>query len=475
MKGEVISSSSKKFLYTVMFTSTLGGLLFGYDTGVVNGALPYMSQPDQLNLTPALEGFVVSALLFGAAIGAVSGGRIADTMGRRKMILALALIFFCAAMGCTLAPSVYVMIPCRFILGLAVGGASVTVPVYLAEVAPSERRGQVVTQNELMIVSGQFLAYLFNAILGVTFEGTAHVWRYMLFLATLPAIALFFGMLRMPESPRWLALKGKVSESMTILTKLRGSESHAIAELNEIQDNIAAETSVKQFGWSDFKRPWVRRILFIGIGVAVATRFTGVNTIMFYGTQILTDAGFGRQIALIANVANGLTSVLATFVGIWLLGKIGRRTMFLAGLGGTTTSLLVIVLSATYLAGTSALPFVVLTMTIVFLAFMQGCIAPVLWLIIAEIFPLQLRGLGMGICIFCLWIVDFMVGSAFPVLLSEFGLSVAFMFFVVTGIIAMIFVKTCVPETRGKSLEEIEKYFRSQDPEEVAKMEAKAE
>ncbi len=475
MKGEVISSSSKKFLYTVMFTSTLGGLLFGYDTGVVNGALPYMSQPDQLNLTPALEGFVVSALLFGAAIGAVSGGRIADTMGRRKMILALALIFFCAAMGCTLAPSVYVMIPCRFILGLAVGGASVTVPVYLAEVAPSERRGQVVTQNELMIVSGQFLAYVFNAILGVTFEGTAHVWRYMLFLATLPAVALFFGMLRMPESPRWLALKGRISESMDILTKLRGNESYAIAELNEIQDSIAAEASVKQFGWSDFKRPWVRRILFIGIGVAVATRFTGVNTIMFYGTQILTDAGFGRQIALIANVANGLTSVLATFVGIWLLGKIGRRTMFLAGLGGTTTSLLVIVLSATYLAGTSALPFVVLTMTIIFLAFMQGCIGPVLWLIIAEIFPLQLRGLGMGICIFCLWIVDFMVGSAFPVLLSEFGLSVAFMFFVVTGVIAMIFVKTCVPETRGKSLEEIEKYFRSQDPAEAAKMEAKTE
>lgn len=474
MKGEEISSSSKKFLYTVMFTSTLGGLLFGYDTGVVNGALVYMAQPDQLNLTPALEGFVVSALLFGAAIGAVTGGRIADLMGRRKMILYLAVMFFCAAMGCTFSPSVWVMIPCRFILGLAVGGASVTVPIYLAEVAPSDKRGRVVTQNELMIVSGQFLAYICNAILGVAFDEIGHVWRYMLFLAGLPAIALFFGMLRMPESARWLALKGRSSEAMEILKKLRGSNKVAIAEFNEIQDSLAHEASIKQFGWSDLKRPWVRRILLIGIGVAVATRFTGINTIMFYGTQILTDAGFGRQIALIANVANGLTSVLATLVGIWLLGKIGRTTMFFTGLCGTTTSLLIISLASMYLTDSPVLPFIVLGMTILFLAFMQGCIAPVLWLIIAEIFPLQLRGLGMGICIFFLWIVDFMIGSAFPVLLSSFGLSGTFFFFVASGIIAMIFVKTCVPETKGRSLEEIEAYFRSFDAKAKGSLEAKA-
>lgn len=464
MTSENISPAAKKFIMTVMITSTLGGLLFGYDTGVVNGALPYMAAPDQLNLTPALEGFVVSALLFGAAIGSVTGGRIADLMGRRKMILALAVIFFFAAMGCTLAPSVYVMISCRFILGLAVGGASVTVPVYLAEVAPADKRGRMVTQNELMIVSGQFLAYVCNAILGVLFDGTGHVWRYMLFLSTLPALALFFGMLRMPESPRWMMLKGQVSTALSVLKKLRGSQNYAMAELNEIQDSIAQEASIKQFGWSDLKRPWVRHILFIGIGVAIATRFTGVNTIMFYGTQILTETGFGRQIALIANVANGLTSVLATFLGIWLLGKIGRRTMFLTGICGTMFALTVIALSSIYLSNTAALPFIVLSMTIFFLAFMQACIGPVLWLIIAEIFPLQLRGLGMGICIFCLWIVDFCVGSAFPVLLSTIGLGATFFFFVGALCIAFIFVKTCVPETKGKSLEEIEKYFRQLYP-----------
>ena len=210
-------------------------------------------------------------------------------------------------------------------------------------------------------------------------------------------------------------------------------------------------------------RPWVRRILFIGIGVAIATRFTGVNTIMFYGTQILTEAGFGRQIAIIANVANGLTSVIATFFGIWLLGKIGRVTMFKAGILGTMSSLLIIALAAMNLEGSPALPYIVLSMTIVFLWFMQSCIGPCLWLIIAEIFPLQLRALGMGIAIFCLWIVDAGVGAMFPVILDQFGLSAAFFVFVFALMIAFAFTHFCVPETKGKTLEEIEHYFRSLD------------
>lgn len=215
MSGEQISPEARAFVRTVMVVATFGGLLFGYDTGVVNGALPYMAAQDQLNLTPQLEGFVVSALLVGAAIGSVVGGRIADAMGRRKMILILAVIFFCAAMGCTLAPSVHVMIPCRFLLGLAVGGASVTVPVYLAEVSPADRRGRMVTQNELMIVTGQFLAYLCNAVLSVTLDHVGNgVWRYMLSVAALPAVLLFFGMMRMPESPRWMALKGHFDDAL---------------------------------------------------------------------------------------------------------------------------------------------------------------------------------------------------------------------------------------------------------------------
>lgn len=457
------SIGSSNFLRTVMLISTFGGLLFGYDTGVVNGALPYMARADQLNLTPFTEGLVVSSLLFGAACGSVAGGRLADRLGRRKCIIYLALMFFFAALGCTLSPNVYVMVLCRFILGLAVGGASVTVPTYLAEISPVEQRGRIVTQNELMIVSGQFLAFVFNAILGVTLGNTGHVWRYMLFLATLPAIILFFGMLRMPESPRWLALKGQIGESLNILVRLRDSKNAAITELNAIQDNLKSEAYTNKFSFKDLTQPWIRRVIFIGIGIAVATRFTGINTIMFYGTQILMNAGFSTQIALIANVANGLTSVFATILGIWLLTKIGRRTMFLIGLSGTTTSLLCIALSSYFLEGTTPLPYIVLSLTIIFLAFMQGCIAPILWLLLAEIFPSNLRGLGMGICVFFLWITDFCIGLAFPVLLSKFGLFMTFMFFVFSGIVAIIFVKTCIPETKDRSLEEIEQSFRSYD------------
>lgn len=463
MTGETINPSTKRFMLTVMIISTFGGLLFGYDTGVVNGALPYMAAPDQLNLTPFMEGCIVSGLLFGAAIGAVTGGRINDRMGRRKCIILMAIIFFAAAMGCTLAPNFYFMVCCRFVLGLAVGGASVTVPTYLAEMAPADKRGPIVTQNELMIVSGQFLAFVCNAILGVVMGTTGHVWRYMLFLSTLPAIVLFFGMLKMPESPRYLALKGRISEALEVLTRVRDTKAAAVAELNEIQDNIASDASIEKISFRDLGKPWVRRILFIGIGIAVATRFTGVNTIMFYGTQILTNAGFSSQIALIANCANGLTGVIGTVFGMWLLTKIGRRTMFTAGLCGTTTSLLLIALSSHFLEGSPMLPFIVLSLTVTFIAFMQSCIGTVLWLLLAEIFPVALRGLGMGVCVFCLWITDFCIGLAFPVLLSSFGLFSTFMVFVVSGIIGITFVRLCVPETKGRSLEEIEQSFRKYD------------
>lgn len=218
------------FLRTIILVSTFGGLLFGYDTGVLNGALPYMGEPDQLNLNAFTEGLVTSSLLFGAALGAVFGGRMSDFNGRRKNILFLAVIFFISTIGCTFAPNVTVMIISRFVLGIAVGGASVTVPAYLAEMSPVESRGRMVTQNELMIVSGQLLAFVFNAILGTTMGDNSHVWRFMLVIASLPALFLFFGMIRMPESPRWLVSKGRKEDALRVLKKIR-DEKRAAADL----------------------------------------------------------------------------------------------------------------------------------------------------------------------------------------------------------------------------------------------------
>lgn len=454
------------FLRTIIVISTFGGLLFGYDTGVINGALPFMSEA--LGLNSFTEGLIASSLLFGAALGAVFGGRLSDYNGRRKNILYLAVLFFVAALGCTLAPNATVMIIFRFLLGLAVGGASVTVPTYLAEMSPAESRGRMVTQNELMIVGGQLLAFVFNAILGNTMADNVHVWRYMLAISALPAIFLFFGMIKMPESPRWLVSKGKNGDALNILRKIR-EEKKAKSEFEQIEAALAKESGMEKATFKDLNVPWMRRIVFIGIGVAVVSQVTGVNAIMYYGTEILRDAGFETSAALIGNTANGLISVMATFVGIWLLDKVGRRPMMLTGLTGTTTVLLLMGMLSFMLKGSAALPYIMLALTVTFLAFMQGAIAPVLWVMLSEIFPLRLRGLGMGVSVFFLWITNFFIGLSFPVLLDKIGLSGTFLIFAAIGFVALAFVKKYLPETKGRTLEELEHYFRTYDDSGVGK------
>ncbi|MFJ9291942.1 sugar porter family MFS transporter [Bacillus halotolerans] len=452
----------RSFLQLIMISATFGGLLFGYDTGVINGALPFMARSDQLNLTPVTEGLVTSMLLLGAAFGALLCGKLADRYGRRKMILNLSFLFFLASLGTAIAPNVLTMVIFRFLLGLAVGGASSMVPAFLAEMAPYEKRGRMVTQNELMIVGGQFLAYVFNAILGVAMADTGHVWRYMLVLCVIPALLLFASMLMVPESPRWLTSKGKKSEALRVLKLIR-DEKRAEAEFKEIQAAAVKDSNVEKASIKEFSTPWLRRLLWIGIGVAIVNQITGVNSIMYYGTQILQESGFGTKAALIANIGNGLISVIAVIIGIWLVGRVNRRPILMIGLSGTTTALLFIAIFSIVLDGSAALPYIVLSLTVLFLAFMQGCVGPVTWLVIAEIFPQRVRGLGSGISVFFLWILNFIIGFAFPIMLSSAGLSFTFFIFVALGILAIGFVYKFMPETKGRTLEELEEHFRSMD------------
>ncbi|WP_129726096.1 sugar porter family MFS transporter [Ectobacillus funiculus] len=449
----------KKFLKLVTIVSTFGGLLFGYDTGVINGALPFMARPDQLNLNPFTEGLVASSLVLGAAFGSIFGGRLSDSQGRRKVILYLAILFFFSAAGCVIAPNMTVMVMFRFLLGLAVGGASVVVPSYLAEMSPADRRGVLVTQNELMIVTGQFLAYVCNAVLGNVFGEAGHVWRYMLVIATLPAVALWIGVLILPESPRWLASKGKLAEALKILQKIR-SESIAEQELKEIKEHISEDQNIEKISFKDLGTPWIRRIVILGITIGSISQLVGINSIMYYGTQILENSGFGTKTALIANVANGLIAVVAVIVGISLLHKVNRRPMLLTGLIGVTVALITIGISASVLEGSPMLPYVVLAMTVIYLAFFQGAIGPMVWLILAEIFPVRLRGIGMGMAVLFLWLCNFLVGLFFPVLLDGIGLSATFFLFAIFGIAGIIYVVKALPETRGLSLEQIEANFR---------------
>jgi major inositol transporter-like SP family MFS transporter len=446
-----------RYLRRASWIATLGGLLFGFDTGVINGALPFMAE--DLRLTAVTQALVASALVFGAAFGALAGGRLADAHGRKRVLIVLSVVFLLGTLGSTFAPDASVMVIARLVLGLAVGGASVLVPVFLAEVSPAGRRGQLVTRNELMIVTGQLLAFTTSAVLGTLLGDSAGIWRWMLVLATLPAIGLWIGLHFVPESPRWLIAHGPSGEALRVLQRLR-TPSAAHEEFEEMRA-LTEEGRRGTAALRDLREPWLRRVFVVGLGLAVIQQITGVNSIMYYGTQILIGAGFGTEAALTANIANGVISVAATFVGIWLLGRVGRRPMLLVGQIGTTSALLAIGIVSLAVPEGTARGFLVLTLTVTFLAFQQGAISPVTWLMLSEIFPLRLRGLGMGAAVFVLWMVNFAVSLGFPLLTDAFGISSTFFLFVVLGVGAIVFARRFVPETRGRTLEQLELDFET--------------
>ena len=441
----------------VTIIATFGGLLFGYDTGVINGALEPMKV--DLGLTATGEGLITSTLLVGAAIGAAACGKLNDAVGRKNTLTILAVLFFVGTLGGVFAPDLAVMIPSRVILGFAVGGASVTVPVYLAELAPTERRGSLAGRGELAIVVGQLLAFAINAVIGTVWGEHPGVWRYMLAVAAIPAVALFVGMLRMPESPRWLISKGRHDEALAVLMQVR-SEERARAEMEEVEYLAAEEEEAHMGGIRDLAVPWIRRLFIAGIGVAILQQCTGINSIMYYGTQVLTQAGFSASGALIANVANGVLAVVGSSVCLfWLMDRVPRRKLIIGGFIATTVCHSLIVLSALLLPEGLTKAFVILLFMVLFVFCMQTALNIPVWVIIAEMFPLRLRGMGMGVCVLCLWVANAIIAFLFPIVVQAVGIQGAFGVFVVLGLIAIVFLKVLLPETKDRSLEELEEAF----------------
>ncbi|WP_058234668.1 sugar porter family MFS transporter [Devriesea agamarum] len=440
--------------------ATFGGLLFGYDTGVINGALPSMR--GSLGLDNSTEGIVAAILPFGAAWGAVFGGRLADRFGRRKTIIGLAVIFTVATIGCTLSPNWIVLAAFRLILGFAVGGASIIVPVFLAEMAPTSQRGRIVAQNELMIVSGQALAFIFNAGIATALGNTGHVWRYMLVLATIPAVALWIGMLAVPESPRWLARAGLFDRVQEVLRDIR-REAYDPKELDEVRE-LAREDYKAQTGTlKDLVCvPWIRHIFFIGVGMAIINQISGINVIQYYGVTVLEKSGFGENGAFYANIIPGLVGVGAVALAMYLLRTARRKPMLLTGLAGTIVSLSAFALIFIMMPESNPFrPYAILICIIVFVAFMQCAIGTVTWLYLSEIFPLHVRGVGMGVCAWVLWMVTFLVGRYFPEVAGGIGVGPTVLIFVGLQIIAFIWVWRVAPETKGHSLEELEHHFKT--------------
>lgn len=473
MTDHVITESRKtdndKKIRLITLVSTIGGLCFGYDTGVISGALIFMK--NDLGLTPLQEGLVTSFLLFGAAIGSVGGGWLSDRQGRRKNILWVAVIFIFGALGTAVAWDMSSMVIARFILGLAVGCASVTVPIYISELARPAQRERLVTVNELMIVTGQFLAYSVNASIVNFYPDMSHNWRLMLAIPALPGALLWIGMLVMPESPRFFVRKGQIDKAVAVLKTIRRPE--------EVEQEIRDIQQVSQIGINhgrfvdELKRKWVLQLILIGLMIVLATRVTGVNTIMYYAPTVLKATGLGDAAAVTGAVANGVVSILATLLGMLLIGRHSRRKMFFTGQIGVTLSLVLIGLSFKLffhmetVDGVSGLhanftgaSYIILALMLVFLTFMQGWIAPVFWLMLAEIYPLRMRGLGMGFAVFGLWIFDFIIQSIFPILLNSYGGGMTFGFFAATNVIMLILLVKFLPETRGLTLEQIEQKFR---------------
>ena len=458
-EGSGSAHKAKARLEIFAWIVTLGGFLFGIDTGATNGSLTFMTRPDQLNLSPSDEGLVTSGVTLGAAFGAAIGGRLSDYFGRKRMLLGSAFVFIIGTLGCVFAPNAIVMIIFRIFLGLGVGCESAVSPVFLAELSTPEIRGRMVNQHELMIVGGQLTAYIVNATLGVAFASHADIWRWMLAFGFIPEILLLIGIAFISESPRWLVLHGRTAEAREIFKQIRGKDFDIEGEIASIKGAIKDESKTKKASFKDLKTPWILRLVLIGVGTGIMQQIIGINVMMYYGTTILTNAGFGHSAALIANVGNGITSVLATIVSIHLLSKYDRRKMIITGVTGTLIVWGAINVMAATMAHSPAFPYIMMLLMVLFLAFFQGGISPVVWLLLSEIFPQEIRGLAMGISTFALWLANFAVGYIFPVLIAAIGMSHTFMVFMICNAIGLVFAIKYIPETRGKSLEQLEHEF----------------
>ena len=439
----------------VALIATFGGLLFGYDSGVINGALLPMSE--DLGLTALTEGVVTSSLLFGAAAGAMLGGRLADSLGRKRTINLLAIGFVVGTLTCVFSPGFLVMVVGRVILGMAVGAASSVVPVFLAELAPHEIRGSLARRNEVMVAVGALAAFVMNAIIGNVWGEVHGVWRIMLAVAVAPALVLLFGMMRVPESPRWLVAHGRVDEAREVLKTIRPAD-RAAAETDQIAQIAEEERQRHVSGLSAiFKNKWLVRILLVGIGVAVFQQLTGINTIVYYGQTVLIESGFSSSAALIANVVPGVIGVVGSIASLFMMERINRRTMFMLGYGLITVCHVLIGSASMLLpAGNPIRPYVILVLVVLFVGCMQTFLNVATWVILSEIFPLHMRGVAIGISVLCMWIANGLLGLFFPTLVEGVGLTGSFFTLAVFNLIAFVFVFRTLPETRGRTLEAVE-------------------
>jgi SP family galactose:H+ symporter-like MFS transporter len=429
----------------------LGGLLFGYDTGVIAAALLFIT-PD-FGLTSFESGLVVGAVPIGAVLGAGLAGRLSDKYGRRLLILISAVVFVVGSVVCAAAPDTAVLVAARAVLGVAIGLASATAPVYISEVAPPDIRGRLVTFFQLAVTVGIVVAYA----VGLAFDASEG-WRWMLGLGAVPAFALGIGMLRMPQSPRWLVMAGRDYEARATLARLRSGDPETIdQEILEIKDEVSAKPGT----WRDLGRPVVRAALVIGIGLAILQQITGINTVIYYAPTIVQYTGVdSSSAAILASVAVGIVNVGMTLVAIRLLDRAGRRPLLLIGSAIMGAALVALALVFIVGAGSSAGSVIAIASLMLYVGAFAVSLGPIFWLLNAEIYPLEVRSKAAAAGTMANWMFNFIVSLTFLLLIDALGQGGAFLFYAGMCVITFIFCKALVPETKGKRLEDIQAIFQ---------------
>lgn len=439
------------WLYVVAVIASLGGLLSGYDTGVISGALLFINET--WILPDTLQGFLVSSVLIGAVIGAATNGVLADIFGRKKIIMATAVIFILGSLLCAFAPNVYVLILSRIFVGFAVGIVNFVVPLYLSEVSPKNLRGTLVSLYQWAITAGILFSYFINAV----FAQAVYNWRWMLFAGVVPGLILFIGMCFMKDTPRWLVSKNRDEEAKRVFAKIE-PDIDADSEIKEIRETLVDNKSDKKFRLSK----WMIMPFVVGIGIMFAQICTGINTIIYYAPTIFKTAGFDSNItAIYATTGIGIVNFVMTIVAVFFTDRLGRKPLLYFGLTGVMISLFALGTSFAFadILGES-LKWVAVGSLVTYIVCFAMSLGPIGWILVSEVFPLKIRGVAMSVCTVANFAFNFFVVASFPVLLHRIGGAWTFWIFGVVSIICIIFVYFFVPETKGISLEQIESNWR---------------
>lgn len=468
MREEASGQVNMAFIAAIVSVATIGGFMFGYDSGVINGTQDGLEHA--FDLSKLGTGFNVGAILVGCAFGAFGAGRLADLIGRRSVMMIAAILFLISALAAGAAPSSSVFILARFVGGLGVGAASVLSPVYISEVTPASIRGRLSSIQQIMIITGLTGAFVANYALAASAGGSQAefwlgypAWRWMFWMQAIPAVVYFLALLFIPESPRYLVARGRQERAREVLTRLFGT-AEADRKIKEIDASLAADHHRPQLSdLIDRSTGKVRKIVWAGIGLAVFQQLVGINVVFYYGAVLWQSVGFSENDALLINIVSGSVSILACIATIFLIDRIGRKPLLLIGSAGMAATLAVVALcfsSGTLENGTLHLSdnvgMIALVAANLYVIFFNLSWGPVMWVMLGEMFPNQIRGSGLAVAGFAQWIANFGISVSFPALAASVGLVVTYGFYAASALISFFFVRAMVHETRGLELEEMQ-------------------